>query len=600
MSGVPILLEIKNMIGKSVINDGKPFFIWLILFITLMSTQLVPPFQSPDEFDHIKRAYALSQGRVFMVTPEGQSTGTEIDSGLNAFMGIYNKLPFKYENKLSITDVTQADSIKWTNKEQFNAAPGVNYYFPLVYAPQALGLSIGKALDLSVSNSYYLARYLCIATIFVLIVYAHSLFPINALSFVLLLLPMTIFQMSSASMDGIAIALSLVALSCFMRILLNQKSEIRSNKFFYIMLISISMLVMCRFNLVLMFALPFYLAFKDKNRNQLLITSLFLFLAFLWIAHGMMTTVDKRVSLGMSTGSAIVSYVTHPADLLSVLFRTLSSEEKLVYYWDSLVGILGWLDHRIPDHGFLLISIIILLTLIFSVRFNELKSSFAVRALLVAISLGSVLLTFLILLVTWNGYPAKMIEGVQGRYFLIPLLVLSYAISPISLSLKRKAVLSILILGSAAISLAVMPKTLLNRYYISNLEFKISESPQETVSTGLCALDEPANNTIVRRSQELVMSGWAFDDSSAMVPEMVVIKLINASTGIVLEIPAARSTERPDVVKAFNRNGVIKSGFTSIKITGDFIPAGKYRVKILQMSGEKAISCPLVNELEFI
>lgn len=587
------------MIGSN-INDSKSFFIWLILFVVLMSTQLVPPFQSPDEFDHIKRAYALSQGRIFMVTPEGQSTGTEIDSGLNAFMGIYNKLPFKYENKLSITDVTQADSIKWTNHEQFNAAPGVNYYFPLMYTPQAVGLFIGKALDLSVSNSYYLARYCCIATIFVLMIYAYSLFPINALSFVLLFLPMTLFQLSSASMDGVVIALSLVALSCFMRILLNQKSEIRSNKLFYIMLISISMIVMCRFNLVLMFALPFYVAFKEKNRNQFFMTSLFILLVFLWIVHGMITTVDRRVSLGMSTGAVIINYITHPVDLISVLFRTLSSGEKLAYYWSSLIGILGWLDHRIPAYGFMLISIVFLLTLIFSVRYSEFKSNSLVRVILVAISLGSVLLTFLILLVTWNGYPAKMIEGIQGRYFLIPLMVLAYAISPISIALKRGTVLSILILGSAAISVVVMPETLLNRYYISNLEFKISEVPQEINATGLCALDEPANHTIVNRSQELIMSGWAFDDSSMIVPETVMIKLINVDTGIVLEVPAARSAERPDVARAFNRDSVIKSGFISIKVARNFIPVGKYKVKIIQMSGVKAISCPLVNELEFI
>src|SRR5690349_6541565 len=42
---------------------------------------LVPPLQSPDEFNHLKRAYLLSQGEI-LATTVGDVTGGNVDTGL--------------------------------------------------------------------------------------------------------------------------------------------------------------------------------------------------------------------------------------------------------------------------------------------------------------------------------------------------------------------------------------------------------------------------------------------------------------------------------------------------------------------------------------
>lgn len=46
---------------------------------------------------------------------------------------------------------------------------------------------------------------------------------------------------------------------------------------------------------------------------------------------------------------------------------------------------------------------------------------------LVLAAMASVLSVFLLLLWSWTPYPAHLIEGVQGRYFIAPALLLSYA-----------------------------------------------------------------------------------------------------------------------------------------------------------------------------
>jgi hypothetical protein len=49
------------------------------------------------------------------------------------------------------------------------------------------------------------------------------------------------------------------------------------------------------------------------------------------------------------------------------------------------------------------------------------------RLVLALCALASCLLAFMLMLVTWSPFPADLIEGVQGRYFIAPALVLAYA-----------------------------------------------------------------------------------------------------------------------------------------------------------------------------
>ena len=50
------------------------------------------------------------------------------------------------------------------------------------------------------------------------------------------------------------------------------------------------------------------------------------------------------------------------------------------------------------------------------------------RLSLLAIAALSFLLIFFALLVTWTPHPAHVITGVQGRYFLVPALLLGYVL----------------------------------------------------------------------------------------------------------------------------------------------------------------------------
>ena len=192
-------------------SPTTPYALTLILVLfslCLAISVLTPPFQSPDEDMHLKRAYLLAHGQIWLETPVGKPTGGEINQGLLQYAESFEKIPFHAERKLSANELYEAGQVRWQNTTLVSPISGPNYYFPLIYIPQALGIGLGEALDLSVHTSYQLAKIAALLAACFLIYWALSIYQFSAASLALFILPMSVFQIGSASLDGIAHALS--------------------------------------------------------------------------------------------------------------------------------------------------------------------------------------------------------------------------------------------------------------------------------------------------------------------------------------------------------------------------------------------------------
>jgi len=90
------------------------------------------------------------------------------------------------------------------------------------------------------------------------------------------------------------------------------------------------------------------------------------------------------------------------------------------------------------------------------------------RASLALCAMGSVFLIFFSLLVTWTMHPASIIHGVQGRYFLVPGILIAYALSSTEYSLSNRFTLvgPILLAALFLFSVEKTANLLLDRYYI--------------------------------------------------------------------------------------------------------------------------------------
>lgn len=496
------------------------FSLLLAMAIGVLLSALVPPFQSPDEHAHFTRAYLLSKGRIAMQTPEGESTGGNVDKGLGTFMGAYSHLAFDFNSKVSREVKENAETIRWAGEEQFRSNPGINYYFPFIYLPQTVGLLIGQWSDLSVEQTYQLARYIAFFSSIVVVAIAFSMAGINAYTLALFFTPLVVFQLISTSQDGFAIALLTLTLSLFSKITHHPEKALNRH-YFYWMLVVILLLVTSRINFLPLLILPFaVVALTTKSKKDYLYGVGITVLALGWILYALNTTVDNRVNIGAPTKEIIIHYVTHPLDFITVLYNTLTSKSLLNFYAASFVGVLGWLDAPMNPRFVTLFLLILAGIFLFSIQWKELKREILTRAILIVVAISSFILTFFLLLITWTEHPATTVQGVQGRYLWGAAIILAYGLTtPLTrLSKIKRAICIGGIILIASITLLKMPDLLIDRYYLRNgLSTNVSvKNNFEEVSANLQKMDSNAKGVGgFIDSASLVeggikMEGWGF------------------------------------------------------------------------------------------
>jgi uncharacterized membrane protein len=404
------------------------FWTILIIFIVgIFFSAIIPPLQSPDELDHVKRAYLLSKGTILLDAQTGTSSGGMIDSGLLDYMNAYFVFPAHPELKLSNQKINSTKNIQWSGNNKYSAATGAGYYFPLIYMPQAVGLALGEKLNLTVHNSYLLARYMAIFSIAIILAVSFSLYSVNPLVIAMLIMPMTIFQFSSASLDGVSTALTILAISIFLKICKEKTNAV--SWLFYILAGSVTLITTSRLHSLSLFILLFVSSFYTKSKKNYLISFILLLFFIIWTAIAIKYTIGYRTDLGESKSSILLFYIQNPLLVFDFLKNTFSTEYYVNYYKDSFLGILGWLDARFSDETYKLLSIILFLITIFSISIKNLSAEWVPRLSLFLGALISIFLIFFIMLVAWTPRDAVLIEGVQGRYFLIPMIMLAYAIA---------------------------------------------------------------------------------------------------------------------------------------------------------------------------
>ncbi len=438
--------------------------ILLILVVGSFFSVLIPPFQSPDEPAHVMRAYLLSKGSIILDAPAGNNSGGMIDSGLVAYSEVYEVLKFKPDRKLLADEIDSAKFIKWTGIKEFKAVP-LAFYFPLSYLPQALGLTVGEILGLTINSSYLLARFLVLVSIALILFAAFQVYPVNPLTIALLIIPMSVFQSSSASLDGVSTALAIFSIATFLRLAVEKDNA--SPWLFYLHTLSVVLVATCRPHLLPLLALVLVVGFYLPKKKYLYISAFALLFVLTWFIIANKTTVDFVDKVGISKASCALFYIKNPIAFFDVLMATLD-RDHLRFLIKSFLGILGWIDTRFSTEAYKFLFIVTILIGLFSVSVKNLKTGWIPRLVLLFSAFSSVFLIFFSSLITWNPHPARIIDGVQGRYFLVPTIMVAYAISGgsnISDGICRKiALLLVILLG--AFTIFSMPRVLIERYYL--------------------------------------------------------------------------------------------------------------------------------------
>ena len=152
----------------------------ICLFLALAGWMLslkIPPMQSPDENQHVARAYLLAHGDLTLSTLPNRNSGGWVDGGLVSFINGYMTLPGNPARNLSASERAQLDNTRWQGEgsRAFFEMPGTGYYLPLAYLPHAVGLRAGEWAGLSVDRSYRLARMAVLLACLGLLAWSFSL-----------------------------------------------------------------------------------------------------------------------------------------------------------------------------------------------------------------------------------------------------------------------------------------------------------------------------------------------------------------------------------------------------------------------------------------
>lgn len=551
-------------VNLGTLTSRTPYAFWLVLIVFLMSlaiSVLTPSFQSPDEDAHLKRAYLLGHGHIWLSNVPGQSTGGLVDQGLITYIQKFERLPFHGEQKLSANDLYEAKQIEWSKSSAFTSTAGISYYFPLIYTPQAIGIRIGETLGLTVDRSYQLAKLSALIAACALLFWALSLYSFSALTLGLFILPMSLFQMGSASLDGVAHAICFVVLAIYLRI--NQMKSSSPKWMAYTLCILIALLTTSRMHLMPLLLLLFLAYRLTRQKTYLWGGIAAIGFTIIWILLTMKFVVDLRVVTSLKGAGLIAYYATHPLDLFQVFFNTFTSISTLKSYATAFIGVLGWLDASLPKVQYAILGALLGLLAFASFSWRPKTITPSVQATFVICALGSVAIIFLSLLVQWTPHPATIILGVQGRYFFGPVLLLSIAFTkPISANNSSRQFLSSTVLVAlTSCSLIFTSSLLLQRYYLM---------PEQPTSEALTlGLSKPLS---ANESIPIVFSAYQTKTPAKLQGISIYIDPPTGNGKAQLELSSSTGSS---LIVAFNYSADTKAGYIPLPIPSDTYTTGK-------------------------
>lgn len=406
-------------------------FLWVLLTCSGWAiSQWVPPMQSPDENQHIARAYVLGEGHWNLDAPEGKMSGGWVDAGLEEYIRQYMRLAGKPEFRISKEEIGHIEQIRWQDSKsrKFFEMPGTGYYLPLVYFPHALGLKWGQAMDLSIHASYQLTRFVVLGFSVALIIWAFSMLAQGTGVLGILMLPMTVFQLVLPTLDGFTTALAMVIVALFARLSQPEDGLDRSWRLQGSMALCLLLVVTSRIHLLPMALLPLALGWYRQKPVYAAWGLVVLVCAFAWLLFAVTHTVDTRIPRNHTTEEILLHYATAPWDFLLVFTKTWMNADLRDFYWRSFIGILGWLDAPLRSIFYPWIGGGLLFCMLGCVSLPRRGADHLFRATLLFAAAASILLIFFALLITWTPHPTEIIAGVQGRYFVVPALLLGYAL----------------------------------------------------------------------------------------------------------------------------------------------------------------------------
>ncbi len=392
---------------------------------------LTPPFETPDEHQHLFRAWQLSQLHLFGER-RGEKSGGMLPNGLGrsaqAELGLiepHSATLRRVVKRHFGTNVIRSTALNTDQQPQFFNFSGSVIYSPVGYVPQIGAIWIGNAVSLSVEQIVLLARLLNAALSILLLYFAIRITPVGALVMLWVgLLPMTASAAAAAGQDGLEIGGACLLASLGLRAALNGRWKLSELLMSTILTISLALSKGLYLAIGMAGGQPFLR--RQFEWPRLVVTLLMCLVAAAlaaWWMHavsGLLVPAREGVA---PASERIAVWVRHPAEFPMLFWRTYVVNG--VPLFDTLFTF-GWLNVG-PVRSAELLSLGACVLVLLAGDPEAAELNWQTRLWLLLIGIVIVILMTVAIYLYFTHASDTFAQGLQGRYFIpiVPLLLLS-------------------------------------------------------------------------------------------------------------------------------------------------------------------------------
>jgi len=410
---------------RNIINPlSKPENVFLLLAVVfgLIFVFATPPALVGDEPNHFFRAYQISDGIIIGEKRDNLSGGWIPKSVLYTNQKFVGNIEMNRDVKFDTNLFSEMIRLPLNHEDRvFERFPNTVVYNPIPYAPQVLGIIVGKIFDASPLLMIYLARIFNLLFFTFLAFFAIKKTPVQKWIFCLLCLtPTNVFQVASASIDAFTYGICFLTIAYFLYFAFEENSELKNVDI--VKLFVLSLLAVLSKNAYIFLPLLFVLIPRRKfGSTRTFLTAFFtLFIVSVgsviaWSYVIKSIYLPYRIDMPMSPAEQAAFILSQPFNFIRMVITDYIFNFR--FYFDSFFGQLTWLDLYVPTvlPVFIFVVLMFVALLDKNLTVNVTKSS---KFIFVAIIVGTAFVISALLYMSWSPIRGEVIEGIQGRYFI--------------------------------------------------------------------------------------------------------------------------------------------------------------------------------------
>jgi uncharacterized membrane protein len=394
-------------------------FLWLACAAGLAFLVLTPPLQVADENRHLMRSYMIAHGDLG-ATRELGLPGNPVPRSLE-------RMDKRLGSRVAFHPEVRQDPARWRAEFRYALRPEdtvfvrlPSEYSPVAYTPQALAILALDPFDPPPVVLLYAARLLNLVIWIALVHAALRIAPSHRWVLALLALtPMSLSLAGSSSADTLTNGLSflLVAVILYWRVA-EKPVTAGSALGLWLLATAVGQCKLVYWPLALLTLLIPGIRFGRRRRRTAILAVVLagsLLPALLWYGYIAGLKVPPKETWQNPEGQ-LLFLRSDPLAFLSAVWVAIT--DYSVVWVQGFVGILGWLDTRLPDPVYFVYPVVLLAAALYArpvpggLRLGD-------RGLLLAVAGISWLAAMFVCYVYWTHVGSVAVAGFQGRY-LIP------------------------------------------------------------------------------------------------------------------------------------------------------------------------------------